>query len=81
MKIIYNGIKDNHATQEITCYHCQSILEITVEDLGIVKNDFREGDYYNISCPVCKNLLYISVSSLNKDMKNGGYARSRRKES
>ncbi len=66
MKIIYNAIENNHATQKITC-NCQ------------IQNDYRDGDYYNIKCPVCKELMYISVSALNKDMKNGGYARSRYK--
>ncbi len=80
MKVILNAIEDNNASQKITCNWCGSVLEITPDDLGKVKSDFRDGDYYNVVCPVCKNTIYLPVDSLNKDMRVAGYARSRRRE-
>ncbi len=68
MKIIRNGRENNNATQEITCQECNSVLEITPQDLGSVNSD-RDGSYYNITCPVCHRLLYISVNAIDQDMK------------
>ena len=37
----------------VTCRNCRSVIEFLPSDV-ITRHDPRDGDYYEITCPVCK---------------------------
>lgn len=45
------------------CIHCRSVLEVDKEDLELV-DDWRDGNFYQFNCPVCKNNNGIAESIL-----------------
>ena len=56
MKIIKRGIPKNERTRELTCYSCDSILEIT--DGDILHMDDKSVLVSYVKCPVCKEFIY-----------------------
>ena len=54
----------------ITCFECDSELEVEVNDLILERydGDFREPPYeeYNTNCAVCKESLHIPIKYIPK---------------
>lgn len=60
MRVIRRGVIPQMQTHEVTCMHCKSDLEFhELEALRIT--DLREGDYFQLTCPVCHGLIAKAV--------------------
>ena len=58
-------IKDGRSTQEITCIHCKSILEVNDGDIIVSRYVVTEDLVTCVKCPCCKR--YIAVNKSIKD--------------
>ena len=67
MKVIFNGKENEDTTREFCCQQCESILEASIAEFGQVHSDPRDGAYYNITCPVCKSVLFISAEGVRNN--------------
>lgn len=67
MKIIFYGRSEENTTREIWCQECESVMEATIAELGPVQPDQRDGDYYAITCPVCKRKIYLDAEAVRNN--------------
>jgi RNase P subunit RPR2 len=59
MKIIHRG-EVKPSTCRVVCGRCKSELEVSESD-GSYVSDQRDGDYIEVSCPVCNKTMTISM--------------------
>jgi C4-type Zn-finger protein len=67
VKIIFYGRTNEETKREIWCPECESIMETTIAEMGPVHPDQRDGDYYTVTCPVCRKNIYLSAEAVNNN--------------
>lgn len=67
MKIIIYGRTKENTKREIWCGECESLMEVTISELGPIQYDQRDGDYYVIVCPVCGNKVYLDAEAVRNN--------------
>ena len=58
MKIIRRGTLPTEKVYEGTCNHCDTVVEFQAKEAKLV-SDQRDGDYYEIQCPVCGHTICV----------------------
>ena len=56
--MIKRGTPPDQVPRQVECRRCQSVLEFLSGDREFF-NDPREPNRPYITCPVCKNLIYV----------------------
>ena len=61
MRIIKHG-KDPLSAKphRVKCRNCKTVFEFTASE-AVVRPDWRDGDYYEIACPVCKRAVTKAI--------------------
>lgn len=67
MEIIFYGRVLEDTTREFSCMECSSVMRAKVSELGAIHPDQRDGDYYMITCPVCKSKIYLDVAAVRNN--------------
>ena len=60
MKVIKRGIPPDKQTFRAVCDVCKSHLEFARNE-GKYHSDWRDGDYIEIKCPVCKKVISVNI--------------------
>lgn len=60
MKIIRQGIDPAKQTVEVECNRCRTVIEFLPIEAKYV-SDQRDGDFYQIDCPVCNHKITANV--------------------
>lgn len=60
MEILRRGSTAADAYHTVTCAHCSSLLRFQRKEAKLVE-DQRDGDYYEIRCPVCGEPITIQA--------------------
>ena len=62
MKIIIKGDnKKPWAGFKTKCHACESILELENSDSPKLVSDSRDGDYYELGCPICSKTITLDA--------------------
>lgn len=73
MKIINRGVPPQENLFRFTCSNCKSLLECKQGEMKHY-SDQRDGEWWNIDCPVCQNKCYVySTSRVKNASSNDGY--------
>lgn len=57
IEILERGTPPGEKSYEATCAGCQSKLKFLRGD-GMLTNDWRDGDYLTVICPVCNSPVH-----------------------
>lgn len=57
MKIIRKGVIPSEKEHECMCSKCKSIFTFTEREAQL-RSDQRDGDFFELNCPVCGNKIY-----------------------
>lgn len=60
IEIIKRGLLPDQRTYTVECHYCTTIFKCQRSD-GKLYYDQRDGDYFEITCPLCKHTVYVSV--------------------
>ena len=63
MEILKRGIPPKERTYDITCRNCASELRFVRDEATLVV-DTRDGNYYQIACPVCQENITMFANFL-----------------
>lgn len=61
VEVLKLGKRPEYTAHEVACRHCASLLRFWPYDAKLVR-DHRDGDYYEVRCPVCKNTVTKAAS-------------------
>lgn len=64
MKIIREGRDPKTIPMLASCNHCKTQVEFLPIEAKYVSNQ-REGDYYQVDCPVCNHQITASATRYN----------------
>ena len=64
MKIITPGRIPENIEIRATCNHCKTVFEFTPKE-ATIRSDQRDGDYYEVCCPMCVKLVTKDALSRN----------------
>ncbi len=64
-RIIKKGGLPEDKLVQVKCWKCRSVIEFQVKE-GELRRDHRDGDYYDFKCPVCQNVIGVSVKVIEK---------------
>ena len=60
MKILRRGKLPDDTVHRVTCNSCNTLFEFALKE-ATLKPDFRDGDYYEIKCPLCHERVGVSI--------------------
>lgn len=63
MKIIRAGKLPEQREYRTTCRKCQTFFSF-LQGEAEYNSDQRDGDFYSISCPLCKNIFNCNLQAL-----------------
>lgn len=61
IRIVQRGVLPEEKIYRGTCSYCKTIFTFNGSD-GTLRSDQREGDYYEITCPVCFHTTLSSAT-------------------
>ena len=64
MKIITPGRLPDLIEIRATCNHCKTVFEFTPRE-ATLRSDQRDGDYYEVHCPLCGKVVTRDARSRN----------------
>ncbi len=64
VRIIKRGSTRGERVYAATCYGCDTKFEFKLNE-ATEHNDYRDGNYLSINCPVCGDLVTVGVSKWN----------------
>ena len=70
MQIIKRGQVPEEKELEATCLRCTTVIRFRAGEAKYV-DDQRDGDFYQIECPVCKSLITRYVRSFSQSQFEG----------
>lgn len=71
MKIIRKGTPPTDRYYQGTCHTCMSVVEFQEKEECVTRvKDARDGDYFSVECPVCKEAGITPVSKINASVYN-----------